>query len=466
MIRILFGAITLLLLSQTASAQTLDEKTCIDRLEEAKKSYAAGQLEEVREKIENCLAERPLLYSTEKMVEGYKLLTESNLFRNDIDEGTGSFENLLRFDPLFEADTTDPNNSYDLIYLSRTYRRKPIVSIYGNLGTNYSRAQVLQNYATDNIATTSSENYNKFTVGFNGAIGVEVPIWRDFTLAVEGNFAMRSYSFFDSMYVTNGSANQLQQNMLYSTFQFREDQYWVDIPVMLRYEHYLKKVKNIIPYIYIGATPNFLLSASLQNIRRNTTRETFGGGGIVGGERSITVAGLGLNKNYDEEIDRENRLPLRTMINVSAVAGLGAKFRLGRNFLVVEARYNRFLLNNVNRENRYNIRELVYEYAYVDNDFRMDNFSLSIGFEKSFYKPRKKHKYNTVYVNNRLEKLLKREKNNAKRTTDAELKRELNSFIRDLERDKPGILDDVRRGRASSRVVQDAAKEADKIKGK
>jgi hypothetical protein len=77
-----------------------------------------------------------------------------------------------------------------------------------------------------------------------------------------------------------------------------------------------------------------------------------------------------------------------------------------------------------------------------------------------------KAKYNPNLVGNRLSQLLKREKNNAKRTTDAELKRELNSFIRDLERDKPGILEDVRRGRASSNVIREAAKEADKIKGR
>jgi hypothetical protein len=124
------------------------------------------------------------------------------------------------------------------------------------------------------------------------------------------------------------------------------------------------------------------------------------------------------------------------------------------------------LLNSVNMENRYSNRELVYQFGHVDNDFRIDNFSLSVGFEKSFYKPRKKPKYNPNLVDTRLDKLLKREKNNAKRTTDAELKRELNSFIRDLERDKPGILEDVRRGRASSNVIREAAKEADKIKGR
>ncbi len=454
------------LLYQGVTAQSLDANSCSSRLEEAKKSYQSGQLEEVREKIENCLGERPFLFSREKMIEGYKLLTESNLFRNDIDEASESFENLLRFDPLFEADTTDPENSFDLIYLSRTYKRKPIVSVYGNFGANYSRLSILQNYATDNIATTTAENYNQLAVGINGAVGWEIPVWRDFTFAMEANFALRSYRFFDTMYTVNGLANPSQRETVYGTMQFREEQFWIDVPVMIRYEHYFKNSKKFIPYAYVGFAPNFLISANLRNIQRNTTRETLGGGGIVGGERTIKIAGPGLNKDFDPLIDREERVSLRNAINISAMAGLGAKFRVGRDFLVVEARYNRFLLNGVNMQNRYSNRELVYEYAYVDNDFRMDNFSLTVGFEKSFYKPRKKRQYNPAFVNKKLDQILKREKNNAKRTTDAELKRELNSFVRDLERDKPGILQDVRRGRSSSRVIREAAKEADKIKGK
>ncbi len=454
-------ALFLTFISSLGFSQSLDPTICNDRLEEAKKSYNAGLLSEVKDKIEDCLSERPLIFSREKMIEGYKLLTESFLFRNEIGEGTISYENLLRFNPLYEADSTDPNNSYDLIYLSRTYRTKPLISVYANLGTNYSLLEILQNYNTDNNNRTA-ENYRQFTLGYNAALGLEIPIWRDFTVAVEGNFAMRSYLYSDTMFLSANLSNPRQEEYQYSVLQFNERQFYIDIPVMIRYEHYLKKNKKIIPYAYLGFAPNFLLGSSFVNIRRNTSKETLGGGAIVGGEINIPISGPGL-RTYSENSGSEPS-SLRNKINVSGIVGIGAKFRIGSNFLIVEARYNRMLLNSVNLDNRYSNRELVYQFGHVDNDFRIDNFSLSVGFEKSFYKPRKKRKYNPTLVGNRLNKLLKREKNNAKRTTDAELKRELNSFIRDLERDKPGILEDVRRGRASSNVIREAAREADKIK--
>lgn len=463
MFRHIFRFSALLFLSQLGFSQTLDPTICIDRLEEAKKSYQAGLLSEVKDKVEDCLSERPRLFSREKMVEGYKLLTESFLFGNEIGEGSLSYENLLRFDPLFEADSTDPNNSYDLIYLSRTYRTKPLISVYANMGTNYSMLEVLQNYNTDNNNRTA-ENYRQVSLGYNAALGLEIPIWRDFTLAIEGNFAMRSYLYSDTMLLSSNLLNPRQADYQYSVLKFNERQLYIDIPVMIRYEHYLKKTKKIIPYAYIGASPNFLIGAELVNIERNTSRETLGGGAIVGGETKIPIAGAGLSA-YGEERSEE-ALSLRKNINFSAIAGIGSKFRVGRDFIVVEARYNRMFLNSVNLDNRYSNRELIYQYGHVDNDFRIDNFSLTVGYEKSFYTPRKKQKYNPVLVDKRLNQLLKREKNNAKRTTDAELKRELNSFVRDLERDKPGILQDVRRGRASSNVIREASKEADKIKGK
>jgi len=465
MIRYLLWTFLILTVTTSTWAQILDPTICSERLEDAKKSYEAGQLKDVSDKIEDCLEKRPAVFSQEKMVDGYKLLTESHLFRNNISDGTRSYEKLLTFNPLFEADSTDPSNSYDLIYLSRTYRQKPIISTYVNFGTNYTLVNILQEYATDNTVRPA-QNYNQLRVGISGALGIEVPVWRDFTLVLEGNFAWRTYRYQDSLLISSGTANPIQQQLVYSNLQFNEQQIWIDVPLMLRYEHYMKRYKKIIPYVYIGGAPNFLLTANLSNIQRNTTREPDFGGQVIGGERTVTIAGSGLNAKDRLAEGGDTLRSLRTAVNASIVAGIGSKFRLGRHFLVIEARYSRFLLNTINRTNRYDNDELLFEYNYVDNDYRMDNFSLSVGFELSFYKPRKKRKYDPIVIDRRLDRFLQKEKTAAKRTTDSELKRELNSFIRTLERDKPGILEDVRRGRASSRVIEEASEEIDKIKDK
>jgi hypothetical protein len=432
-----------------------------DCLDEAKKNFDAGQVEKVKEIIVRCFTDFPKV-SNEKKEESYKLLTESYLFSSDIDNGQKFFEKMLRINPLFEADSTDPGTSYDLIYLSRTYRRNPLISVYANAGANYSMLEILQNYNTDNN-NRRAQDYKQFTLGFNAALGFEIPVWNQFTFAMECNFAMRSYLYNDTVFMTSNLNNPRQAEYQYGTTKFNEQQLYIDIPLMVRYEHYLPKFKKIIPYLYAGITPNFLLSANLVNVERSTSRETLGGGAVIGGENIIPVAGPDL-KPYNGT--PAEKLELRNKFNISGILGAGAKIRVGSDFIILEARYNRFILNSVNLNNRYNNKELVYQFGYVDNDFRMDNFSLTLGFEKSFYEPRKKRKFNPDFVGGRLEKLLKKEKQNAEKTTDAELKRELNSYIRELQLDKPGIIEDVKRGRASSNVILDASKEFDKIKGK
>jgi hypothetical protein len=141
--------------------------------------------------------------------------------------------------------------------------------------------------------------------------------------------------------------------------------------------------------------------------------------------------------------------------------GLGAKFRIERHFIFVDLRYNRFLLNSVNRQNRYYSNELIYRYGYVDSDVRIDNLMLTVGFSYGFYKPRKKRKYDPVRIQRDFDRMIKREKRNVARETNEDTRREMNSLLNEMQRDFPTKLDAVKQGRAGTEVYQEAK---DKIK--
>ena len=124
-------------------------------------------------------------------------------------------------------------------------------------------------------------------------------------------------------------------------------------------------------------------------------------------------------------------------------------------------------LNNVDLDNRYANDELVYQYGHVDNDFRMDNFALSFGYTKAFYKPRKKHQHNPLVINSKYNRWLEKERNYIKKETDEDLKRELNSAIKDIERQKPSLIEDVQRGRTKGeRMLSDKQREFSDYKNK
>ena len=440
------------------------------QLDEAKKWYERGDLTKIEE-IESCVSDKRSM-SKEKRVEAYQLLTESYLYRDKIGAADKSFKSLLRISPLYEADSTDPEVSYDLVYLSKTYSRRPIFSMYLSGGTNFSLVQQLQNYGTDNTSGLANhEGYlNDIVLGATASLGFEIPLIYNFDLTFDATFGYRTFSFGDSLYLSVNPQNPTDQvygnngelsgragtPLLYSTLNFKENQFWIDVPLMLRYN--IKKFKGWMPYLYVGAAANFLISANLSAIKRTTQAEATGTGGKATPDENIVVASIGNN------VEAPN---LRTLYNVSLVAGAGLKFRVGSDFVFVDFRYTRMFLNNVDLDNRYANDELVYQYGHVDNDFRMDNFALSFGYTKAFYKPRKKHQHNPLVINSKYNRWLEKERNYIKRETDEDLKRELNSAIKDIERQKPSFIEDVQRGRTKGeRMLSDKQREFSDYKNK
>ena len=441
------------------------------RLDEAKRWYEEGNLERIEE-IEPCVKD-PKSMSTEKRLEAFELLTESYLYRNEIDRANLSFQEMLRIDPLYQTDSTgDAYESYDMIYLSNTYNRRPIFSMYFGGGMNFTLVQQLQNYGVDNTSgVADNEGYLRNVVfGANAQVGFELPLIYGFDLTLDATFGYRTYAFGDSLYLSVNPTNPTGQSdnndlgalagqpLLYSTLQFREDQFWIDVPLMLRYN--IEKFHGLLPYVYVGGAVNFLLGAQLTDVERTNVTE----GPQWGGERTPV---RDINVTNVNNFLTGQTVSMRTQVNWSLVAGAGVKFRVGRNFIYADFRYTRMFLNAVDRDNRYANRELLFNYSHVDNDFRMDNFALTIGFVKAFYVPRKKRQFNPIVIGNRYNRFLERERNAIKRETDEDLKRELNSAIKDMERMKPSLIEDIEKGRREGmQVIKDKQRQIDNIKNK
>lgn len=469
-----FALCCLIALAQpyTASAQK-NRGTSKDNcnLDEAKRWYEEGNLDQV-ESIETC-AKNPKSMSNEKRLEAFELITESYLYRDKIGAADRSFQEMLRIDPLYEPDMTgESQESYDLIYLSKTYSRRPIFSMYFGAGMNFTLVEQLQNYGVDNTSGVSdNEGYLRQNVfGITGAVGFELPLLYNFDLTLDATFGYRTYAFGDTLYMSVGTTNPTTQNtnnglgyyggspVPYSVLTFKENQYWIDVPLMLRYN--ITKFKGILPYVYVGAAANFLLHAEMRDVSRTTTAEPIGITPLNAPTKNINLT--------SNTTSTPGKLPsMRTMVNVSLVAGAGMKFRLGRNFLFADFRYTRMFLNAVDIDNRYSNPELLYNFAHVDNDFRMDNLALTVGFIKSFYVPRKKHQYNPLVVGNRYNKWLEKERNYIKKETDEDLKRELNSAIKDMELQKPSLIEDIQKGKTrGDKYLSDKKRQIDDIKNK
>jgi hypothetical protein len=121
---------------------------------------------------------------------------------------------------------------------------------------------------------------------------------------------------------------------------------------------------------------------------------------------------LELNDQSGPEVTRTEgpNIPVmfkRHMLNGSFVFGAGVKYKLGKNFVLLDLRYMRGLTNVVVKElNHYNengtLSDELTRYAYVSPLFKVDSYSMSIGFVRPLYDPRKVSKAKTKGVSRKL----------------------------------------------------------------
>ena len=154
-------------------------------------------------------------------------------------------------------------------------------------------------------------------------------------------------------------------------FQVRltEVQQLLQFPLLLsidfdRWSPYNFYRKEVVPFLYVGASYHLLLASSYPEISRESGVGRF------------------LSSSSFDDIARQ-----RHRSNLSLLAGGGFKFKIGRSYLSLDVRYNRWLQNMVDADNRYTNTELVYRYGQIDSDLTFDSFSSFIGFEIPFYRP-------------------------------------------------------------------------------
>ncbi|MTI38016.1 hypothetical protein E1140_00790 [Fulvivirga lutimaris] len=80
---------------------------------------------------------------------------------------------------------------------------------------------------------------------------------------------------------------------------------------------------------------------------------------------------------------------MRNSFNKNIIGGIGLNYRIGYSYVFIDARYSFGMNNIVKSEQQYSSRSLLYNYAFVDDFKRINTVSLSFGYIKPLYKPRK-----------------------------------------------------------------------------
>ncbi len=290
-----------------------------------------------------------------------RLTILSYIYNDDSHKADSAMLELLQFEKEYKLMKEDSATEFQ--YLYETYRTSPVYSAGLIGGFNCSQVSISNAFGVNNV----NKNKGKYTSeGLGFQVGLSFSVYLDFILQ-----GLQAYA--DVVF----QKNQFKYtNKLYdfSRLEITETQTWINPSFSLSYSINLGKQKSyfdagkfkrIKPFVLAGITPSFLLTDYCKPFRE------------YDGFRDIKSAKIGLEK-------------LRNRVNFAVHAGVGVKVKFPMSYLFFDVRYYKGFFNQVNRKNRYSIPELIYNYYYIDNDFKLNNFSFRLGYRYLIYRPKKK----------------------------------------------------------------------------
>ena len=289
----------------------------------------------------------------------YLQLRESDNYQKYNRLAYSTFLNLLRNDPEFPIEEYPRfRDLYD------SCRTEPVFMIQGMMGVNNTAVQVLQSYGVDNTQQTSPTYTSQ--LGFQLALGMDIPVIKRMPRLLPGiEMSVMNLEYDYSQELSTSSLPSFN----FTQLNFKETQWHVGLSGKLTY--HLGDQKWI-PYIYAGGGPQFLFRANFLQLNR-TIDET------LEGNSDLSV----LNPQDVSVTSQRNR------ININVFVGAGLKLKTGINYWVLDVRLGTFLQNMTNGDSRYSTRELNYLYGYVDNDFRLNYGTVSLGYYWRIFNPKK-----------------------------------------------------------------------------
>ncbi|WP_462249977.1 outer membrane beta-barrel protein [Ekhidna sp.] len=364
-------AIGLSICSLWSVAQTSSQ--CARNLAEAELAFEQGRLSDIINTYNNsssgftkCLNDG--IFSVDEEIRAYKLLTKAYLFQDDEAKAEEMFVNLLKVDKEHQLAAEDPAELY---LLRDKFKTEPILRVAVRGGFNKSLPKVIQNF---NTFQSGDKRYNEkgndtgFGIGFWGEILAERHITKGIEVAAGVQYRIATYEIEGEMiqndlnYVAKNTSNMLR------------------FPLLVRYSlNYDKKDGDgnrvgLLPYVFVGGSFDLTLSAKYVDARR------------TGGTAYTLPVG-------SDDLKAESQV--RTS-NISLMAGIGTRFRVGRakvDFFSLELRYDNALLNYINPDNRWANEDLNYGIGHVEDDLTLNTLSISFGYTRSLYIPRKRKQY-------------------------------------------------------------------------
>jgi len=327
------------------------QQDCIFKLQEAEKLYNQGLIEDIPGLLNPCIRTG---LSKEDKLQAYKLLILSYLFDDDQESADKAMLDFLKFSPEYKISPTD---SKEFIYLFNSYSNNALYSFGISGGLNFTNIFIREQWGNYDYNSTTDE-YKAAGFGYQVRLNVNRYIADNLEFVFE--IMLKQNKFENLATIPAFNNNDLNQQ------SYTETQTRFEIPLSITYDFDYGKIK---PYLRAGASIGYL-SNSLSKIRRlyidNSTNTDL--------------------KSPDIQIKDK-----RNMLNYWGVIGGGIKYQIPRGYIVLDVRYNIGLLNQTKPDNRIvKDSESIWKYHYLDDNFLLNNGTVSLGYVYLLYKPKRK----------------------------------------------------------------------------
>jgi hypothetical protein len=323
-----------------------ESTTCAENLKTAQSLFDKGQVEQVPSMLRECMKSG---FKREEELAAYKLLIQSFIFEDKIDQADSAMMAFLKKNPEYQLSPTDHSS---FVYLFNTFNVKPVVQVAFHFGTNMPFLTFIEDVSLasePNGTTYSSKALNLFT-----SLEAKFAIGKKLELNVEGGFSQSKFK-------------NVEEFMDFGLVDYTETQSRIEIPVTATYN--IAKFGKLTPYIRAGGGAAFDLKSTAK-------------------AKVIPIDPMNQETVTGPDIGRDKS---RILMDLFAQTGAGIKFKTNGGFINLEVRSNFGILNQAVRDvSTDDYQTLSSRYYYLDDNFNLNNLNFSLGYTQIFYKPSKR----------------------------------------------------------------------------
>ncbi|MFW5644899.1 MAG: outer membrane beta-barrel protein [Bacteroidota bacterium] len=321
---------------------------CVLNLIKAQEQFSAGQIEEIPELLLDCIEKG---FSPEDRIEAFKLLINAYIFDGFPDLAEKHMIIFLNEYPEYQVKEDDP---YEFVVLFEQFDNHPRYSIGSFTGINFNSVMVTQPFGVYNV--------NEVKADYSGIPGFQIGAGFNYYLNPKLEVSA------EAMFVKSGFDYEVKP-FPFTTTQYSERYARIELPVSLLYAFHAKQIS---PYLRMGMHSSLLISASGESVRSYSNTGGVDINDISGNRKVITKD--------------------RNLFNLSPFVGTGARYKLTRAYMFLDVRYHFGLIPQVLPETRHDARnDDIWLFYHQQDDFTLNMLSISLGYVRVFYNPRRKN---------------------------------------------------------------------------